>query len=115
MSGFADMVRERVERGTGVATPYRRLDGNSGREALGHGANVVARMVATNPACAADKQSEEIVAVLSVAAQGSPADARTALTRLQKYLQEMTAADADIAGDDVVQHYRRLLHLVLDH
>lgn len=118
MSDFASMVRDRVvgaaARGQ-VAAPYRRLDGASGREALGHGANVVARMVATNPSCAADKQCEEVLGVLKIAAQGSPADARTALTRLQKCLQDLTAADADVAADDVVQNYRRLLHLVLDH
>lgn len=118
MSDFASMVRERVDGAAGrghIAAPYRRLDGHDGREALGHGANVISRMVSTNPSCAADKQSDEILAVLKIAAQGSPADARTALTRLQKFLQDMTAADADVAGDDVVQNYRRLLHLVLDH
>lgn len=118
MSDFAAMVRERVDGAAGrgnAASPHRRLDGNDGREALGHGANVISRMVATNPSCAADKQSDEVLAVLRVAAQGSPADARTALTRLQKFLQELTAADADVAGDEVVQNYRRILHLVLDH
>lgn len=118
MSDFASMVRARVESAAGrghIGAPHRRLDGNDGQEALGHGANVVARLVATNPSCAADKQSDEVLGALKIAAQGSPADARTALTRLQKYLHDLTAADADVAGDEVVQNYRRLLHVVLDH
>lgn len=118
MSHFAAMVRERVEGAATsghLAAQHRSLDGEVGRAALGAGMNVVQRLATQNPAAAADKACQELVAVLQVAAKGTPADARTALTRLQRYLCELTAADSDVAGDEGIQSFRRQLHLALDH
>jgi len=52
---------------------------------------------------------------LAVAWNSTRADRRVALTRLQEELRAWTAEDADIAQDRAIQHYRKQLHLTLDH
>lgn len=40
---------------------------------------------------------------------------RAALTRLQRELRDSTEADVNVASDPTVQHFRKTLHLLLDH
>lgn len=118
MSTFAQMVRHRVAQAaaTGRLTnPHRDLEGDKGRTAAANGLQLVQQLTATNPAWGQDKDCQEVVVVLQVAGKGSPADVRTALTRLQRLLANLTAGDSDVAGDDMVQEFRRNLHLCLDH
>lgn len=118
MSTFAQMVRTRVAQAaaTGrLVNPHRDLEGESGRKAAANGLQLVQQLVATNAACARDSDCKEVATVLQIAGNGSPADVRTALTRLQKLLANLTAADSDVAADLAVQDFRRHLHLCLDH
>ncbi len=118
MSTFATMVRQKVADATAagrLATPRRSLEGSKGQKALSSGLSLVQHLASTNQACAADENCKEVATFLQVAQQGTVADARTALTRLQRLLSHLTAADSDVAADATVQHFRRGLHLVLDH
>jgi hypothetical protein len=119
MSQFATIVRDRVSRahasGQLVSRDRPSIDGAQGQQALGAGLELVQRLVTSNAACAQDDDCKEVTSVLMVAQTGSDADTRTALTRLQRLLANLTAADSDIADDAGVQLFRRQLHLALDH
>ena len=119
MSQFATIVRDRVSKaqaaGELVSGNRPSIAGAQGKQALGAGIELVQRLVAANPACAQDEDCKEVATVLTVAQTGSQADTRTALTRLQRLLTNLTAADSDVADDPGVQMFRRQLHLALDH
>lgn len=119
MSQFATIVRDRVSQAEAsgcLANPDRpSIDGPQGQQALGAGMDLVRKLVTSNAACAQDEDCKEVVAVLMVAETGTQDDTRTALTRLQRLLANLTAADSDVAGDPGVQMFRRQLHLALDH
>lgn len=118
MSDFAYMVRNRLSSASSdgrLTNPSRNLDGRVGDRAVVSGRSLVERLISTNVACARDKDCTEVLTVLKISGQGTPADKRTALTRLQRLLENLTAADSDVAGDLEVQKFRRSLHLALDH
>lgn len=114
MSSFAAMVQQRLADAT-ASGGLSRSNGEPGPRALETGLSVVQHLTTTNAACAADENCKSVAAVLQVAQKGTPADARTALTRLQGLLRSLTAADSDVAADQAVQQFRRRLHLALDH
>lgn len=105
MSEFAAMVRRRVGvRATAVRSPG---------DALVEGISLVHGLVSSGRC--PDARCSEVLASLELATRGTPADARTALTRLQALLRSLTEEDADVAADGQVQGCRRALHLLLDH
>lgn len=119
MSQFAAIVRNRVAqaRASGRLANQARpsIEGEQGNQALGAGLELVRSLMASNAACAQDDDCKEVATVLVVAQQGSAADTRTALTRLQRLLTNLTAGDADVAADAGVQMFRHQLHVALDH
>ncbi len=118
MSTFAHLVRDRLAAAAAngnLANPHRSLEGDAGVDAVQSGLELVQRLARGNAACAQDKDCQEVVVVLQIAGRGTPADKRTALTRLQRLLGNLTAGDSDVAHDSGVQKFRRHLHLALDH
>lgn len=118
MSSFANLVRDRLAtavRDGSLASPGRSLEGDVGSEAIQSGLELVQRLSQTNVVCQQEADCKEVAVVLQVAGRGTAADKRTALTRLQRLLANLTAADSDVAGDVHVQQFRRDLHLALDH
>lgn len=119
MSDFANMIRTRLaaaQASDRLVNPDKpTIEGPQGEQALGAGLTLVQRLVSQNVACAQDDDCKEVASILQVASTGTPADTRTALTRLQCLLSNLTAADSDVAGDSGVQTFRQHLHLALDH
>lgn len=105
------MVRRRVE----LARATSALGAGISSADVAVGARLLQHLISTNGACAQDPRCVAAAQVLAVAARGSAADRRTALTRLQTLLQRWTEEDADVAADESTQTYRRRLHLLLDH
>lgn len=119
MSNFAALVQTRISRARNEGRLTRGSLVHEGEradaEAVGAGVLAMRHLSETNQACASDERCTKTWQMLEVAAQGSPADARTALTALQSLLHALTQEDADVAGDQEVQVFRRRLHLLLDH
>ncbi len=115
MSGFATMVQHRVAAAAENGTLARNPDRTSSRF-LEAGSRALGHLTTNNRACAEDVRCKEVWDVLALAYdQGTAADHRTALTRLQSLLTNLTEEDADVAGDGRIQGFRRRLHLFLDH
>jgi hypothetical protein len=110
------MVRSRIAAARAAGTLTADTDPvGFAKSVLAAGSRSLLHVTQALPVYGEDPQVISVWETLEIAYDGSGADARTALTRLQGLLTSLTAADADIAGDAQIQIFRQELHRLLDH